>query len=216
MTHIPFAARNFSALAPGAMLRIPAVCPGVHRRHVHGGFTLMELLLVIALTAVLAGLALGTLQGVKQHAATARARADLVLLSQALEHYRRLHGDYPQTADSPEKFFAALAGRLGPTGAPLQSRNLADGLGVMRHDQDQPGDATCFVDPWDNPYQFVYFTRQDDAAELERGYVLYSVGPRTPAEPHPTRAEVVPFTTGRQGGVVAATARNSKNLYAGP
>jgi prepilin-type N-terminal cleavage/methylation domain-containing protein len=198
------------------MLRSPAVYLVVHRRHLHGGFTLVELLLVIALIAGLAGLALGAMPGVKQRAATGRARAELALLSQALERYRQLHGDYPQVADSPETFYAALAGRVGPTGSALRGPNLADGLGVTCRRLELTDGAGCFVDPWDNPYQYVYFTRPVGSGGTQRGYVLYSFGPRTAMEARPTRAEVVPFTSGPQGGVVARSTLNAKNLYAGP
>jgi len=216
MTHIPFAAREIPALAPGAMLRTPAVCLGANRRQVHGGFTLMELLLVLGLIALLAGLVLGAGQGATQRAATARARAELALLSQAVGQYRQLYGDYPQTADAPEQFYAALAGRLGPTGSACRGRDLAGGLGVTLRDPAHPDGPNCFVDPWDAPYQFVYFTRQAGATEVERGFVLYSAGPRSRLETQPAPADVVPFTSGPQGGVVAQTAGNARNLYAGP
>jgi prepilin-type N-terminal cleavage/methylation domain-containing protein len=198
------------------MLRSPAVCLGVHRRHAHGGFTLVELLLVIALISVLAGLALGAMAGARQRAATARARAELALLSQALAHYRQRYGDYPQRADAPEEFFAALAGRVGPTGSAIRGPNLTEGLGVTCRSPEPPDGASYFVDPWDNPYQYVYFTRLAGAGGMERGYVLYSAGARSAAEALPSRADVVPFTSGPQGGAVARSTLNAKNLYAGP
>ena len=216
MPHVSFATGAGPAPARRVMLRSPAVCLGAPRRHVQGGFTLMELLLVVALISVLAGLALGAMQGMKQRAATTRARSELALLSQALEHYRQLYGDYPQVADAPEGLYAALAGLVGPTGSALRGPNLADGLGVTCRRVEQPDGAGCFVDPWDNPYQFVYFTRPVGTGEMEHGYVLYSVGPRTATEVRPSRAEVVPFTAGPQGGVVAQSTLNAKNLYAGP
>lgn len=198
------------------MLHTPAVCPTARRRHARGGFTFVELLVVIAIIVTLAAITLGILQGVRQYAGTAHARADLAALSQALEQYRRQYGDYPQTADAPEKFYLALTSRLGPTGAALRSRNLIAAVPVRLRDPDHPDDlGNYFVDPWDRAYQYVFFTRQGGTAPAQHGYVLFSFGPRNSTGPLPTRADVVPNTAGAQGGVVSSAAVNARNIYAG-
>jgi len=198
------------------MLHPPAVCLGARRRQAHGGFTFVELLVVIAIIVTLVAITLGILQGVRRYAGTAHARSDLAVLSQALEQYRRQYGDYPQTADSPEKFYLALTGRLGPTGAALRSRNLLAAVPVRLQDPDHPDNlGNYFVDPWDRAYQYVFFTRQDGTASAQRGYVLFSFGQRNSTEPLPTRAQVVPSTSGAQGGTVSSAAINAKNIYVG-
>jgi general secretion pathway protein G len=198
------------------MLRAPADCLVAHRRRAHGGFSLFELLVVLAIIATLGVITFGIVQGVRRHAATARARGELAALSQALEQYRRQLGDYPQTADSPERFYQALAGRLGPTGTALHGRSYLEGLSLSLKDPDHPDfSANYLVDPWGRAYQYVYYTRQSGAAPLQRGYVLYSCGPREPAEAAPTRAEVVALTSGAQGGAISQSALNAKNIYAG-
>lgn len=198
------------------MLRPPAVCLGATRRRAHGGLTLVELLVVIAIITTLAAIAFGIVQGVRQYAAAARARSDLAVLSQTLEQYRHQFGDYPQTADSPDKLFQALSGRLGPGGAPAHGHSLVVGVTVGLRNPDRP-DAigNYFVDPWGNAYQYVYFTRQDGTAPVQRGYVLFSFGQRSLTEKLPTRAEVVPTTSGSQGGAISSAAINAKNVYAG-
>jgi len=189
---------------------------GAAPRPARRGFTLVELLVVIAILATLAAIALGLDQGARQHAAISRARAELAGLSLAVEQYRRHYGDYPQTADSPERLYRALAGRIGPTGAAVQGRSVLDGLTVSLKDPDHPdAEPNCVVDPWGHAYQYVYFTRQAGAAPRQRGIVLFSFGPRNAAEVLPTREQVVPCITGEHGGDISASALNAKNIYAG-
>ena len=200
----------------GVMLRTPAVRAGSRGRQPRGGFSFLEVLVVIAIIFTLAAIALGIAQGVRQYAATARARTDLAVLAQTLEQYHRQYGDYPQTADSPEKFCRALAGRLGPTGATIRGRNFLSTLPVSLRDPEHPdADANFIVDPWGHAYQYVFFTRQVGTAPVQRGYVLLSLGPRSSTEPLPSRAEVVPRTSGERGGVVSSAPINAKNIYAG-
>ena len=198
------------------MLRLPAVTSGARRRRVQGGFSLMELLVVFIILATLGLIACGIFQGVSHQASTAHARSDLAVLSQGLEQYHRQYGDYPQTADTPEELYRALTGRLGPTGALLRGRSLLAVIPVNLQDPDHadaPGNY--FVDPWGNAYQYVFFTRQTGTAPLKRGYVLFSFGHHKPNEPLPSRADVVPVTSGEQGGIVSTAALNARNIYAG-
>ena len=64
-----------------------------------GGFTLVELLTSIAVIAILSTLAIGAVRGAKERTNIARARGDLAALSTALEEFKRLYGDYPQTGE---------------------------------------------------------------------------------------------------------------------
>ncbi len=143
------------------MLLPPAVCMASVRSRLSCAFTLVELLVVVALMAVLLGITLGFLRGSKEQAAIGRARSELAVLSQALEDYRREHGDYPQTADTPEKLYQALIGRLGPAGDRISGRSVLNGVQMTLRDMQHPADsANYLVDPWGNGYQYVYFIRQ--------------------------------------------------------
>lgn len=60
------------------------------------GFTLIEILIVIAIIAILAGLLLRTAGYVQKKGAVSRAEAEMSALTVALENYKADHGDYPQ------------------------------------------------------------------------------------------------------------------------
>ena len=99
--------------------------------HRSPAFSLIELLTVVAVVGILFGITLGLVQGVKRRETTARAKAELTHLAQALEDYKRHYGDYPQTGlaahatpavsavigSTPAEalFFNALTGVFGPS-----------------------------------------------------------------------------------------------------
>lgn len=119
-------------------------------RGAYQAFTLIELLAVIAIIGVLAGITFGVVDGVRKRAAISRAKSELAILAQALEGYKRQYGDYPMVQASVESnedatvipasplvtdrayfLYQALAGYMGPTRIPLQ-REVSMG-GAMRN-----------------------------------------------------------------------------------
>jgi prepilin-type N-terminal cleavage/methylation domain-containing protein len=101
---------------------------GAHRRprRAHA-FTLIELLIVIAIVAILIGLSLGLVQGAKQRANIARAKTELAHLAQALEDYKRHYGDYPQTGIATHAT-AAVTTAIGTTQAEALLFNALTGV----------------------------------------------------------------------------------------
>lgn len=83
-------------------------------------FTLVELLVSIAVIAILSTLAIGAVRGAKERANIARARTELAALVTALEEFKRLYGDYPQLGEfaqapaTPTGASAALPTGTGP------------------------------------------------------------------------------------------------------
>jgi general secretion pathway protein G len=63
------------------------------------GFTLLELLAVISIIVILAGLTLGTLGYVNRKGAESRARAEVAAVSSAIESFNRDVGRYPEADD---------------------------------------------------------------------------------------------------------------------
>ena len=59
-------------------------------------FTLIELLAVIAIIAILAGLLLNTAGYIQKKGAMSRAETEIAALTVALENYKTDNGEYPQ------------------------------------------------------------------------------------------------------------------------
>jgi len=139
------------------------------------GFTILELLIVVALVAVLSGLVLGASRYVRERGRASRATAELAGLAAALESYRLAQGDYPRT-DQPARLLLALVGRRGPEGEAISAQPLIE---VARFTVGEGGDP--FVDetaelhdPWGAPYRYAY---KSEIPWSNPGYVLYSGGP---------------------------------------
>lgn len=64
------------------------------------GFTLIELIIVIAIIAILASLVLSTAGYVQKKAARSRAEAEIAAVGAALESYKADNGDYPSGSAS--------------------------------------------------------------------------------------------------------------------
>jgi hypothetical protein len=86
----------------GAPVGVSLLCtldsPPVTRlstRRAGGAFTLIELLIVVAIIAILAGLTLSTLGYVNKKAARSRAEAEVAALSAAIDSYKLDFGSYP-------------------------------------------------------------------------------------------------------------------------
>lgn len=145
--------RSFGVVA-SARLRSMSLFGSRCRR---GAFTLIELLTVVAVIGILAGIAFGVLRGVGEQAKVNRATAELASLTTSLESYRNYFGDYPwvwtasetapnqinpkedgfepTTNDRAYHFFRALGGRLGPKRTPPAINNA----GIVQRQIDRDG-----------------------------------------------------------------------------
>ncbi|MBM3854985.1 MAG: prepilin-type N-terminal cleavage/methylation domain-containing protein [Verrucomicrobia bacterium] len=77
-------------------------------------FTLLELLTAITVIAILATISIGAVRGAKERAQIAHTRAELASLSTALEEFKRLYGDYPQTGEFTQAPVTPSAAATGP------------------------------------------------------------------------------------------------------
>ncbi len=99
-----------------------------------GGFTLMEVLLVLAILVVLGSLAVGVFSNVQASANRKAAQVQVEAIDQASERYRAVVGEYPTTVDDLNQMPSHLTATkwAGP------------------HIEDIP------LDPWGNSYEFSY------------------------------------------------------------
>ena len=105
-------------------------------------FPLIELLVVVAIIAILAGLTLSTLGYVNKKGADSRARAEVAALSAAIEAYKLDAGTYPTNV-------ASLYPLLCPTAAGSKVY-FEPTLGILATN----GGVVGFADPWGTAYNY--------------------------------------------------------------
>ena len=64
------------------------------------GFTLIELIVIVTIIVILAGLVLSTVGYVQKKAARSRAETEIAALSAACENYKADNGIYPRNPDT--------------------------------------------------------------------------------------------------------------------
>ena len=205
------------------MLRQPhSIAKSYHRS---SGFTLIEILLVIAVIGILASITFGVSNGIRGAQNRARAKSELAVLSQSIEQFKLRKGDYPWTEGAEaaeETLVKALLGwkefeRTGGTTTFKDIRNVPSNgpksfidtaqfyvSSVEDPEKRLPTDNTtlpsdlAFIDPWGQPYVYEY---KDSDAWENFGFVLYSKG-----------ADGLHTAVGADGVVTRANRQADENL----
>ena len=145
------------------------------------GFTLMELLVVVSIMVILAGLTMGTMTYVNQKQAVEQAKIQLGLLELGLEDYHSETGEYPINA------VAAGTNGTSKIQKVLFPTSSAKKIYMTELDPNNDtqgwlsgsGNSYDIVDPWGSEYRY----RTNNPARASRtyaanpGFDLWSVGP---------------------------------------
>ena len=147
-------------------------------------FTLIELLIVIAIIAILAAIAVPNFLEAQVRAKVSRAQTDMRALATGLESFRVDNGAYPEGTDNPANYPQALANILGEL-APGYYTFRTRGSAGEQVGRDFRGLTTPIAyaasipsDPFiagKGPLTYAY----RNAKSKRNGWVLTSVGPDT-------------------------------------
>jgi prepilin-type N-terminal cleavage/methylation domain-containing protein len=118
-------------------------------------FTLIELLAVITIIGILAGLTLGAAGAVRRHGATSTAKAEVAALQAACDRYFADNSTYPIGTASPTtvtapagatNLFTNLVGSATLTAAPTSKRYFEPKPAMVS--------SNYFIDPWGYAYGY--------------------------------------------------------------
>jgi prepilin-type N-terminal cleavage/methylation domain-containing protein len=131
------------------------------RRH-PAAFTLIELMAVVTIIVILAGLVIGGMGYVNEKQASEKAKVQISLLSKALEDYKLDNGTYPPTGNSANPtantnlMFRALywEGASDATGAKKIYLPELDPVNNKQGWISGTGQSATIVDPWGNQYRY--------------------------------------------------------------
>lgn len=154
------------------------------------GWTVIEILFVMAIIAILTGITFGLLTGVHRRTAIGRAKGELAVLSTSLEAYRTQYGDYPWIpstmpsgiSTNEEIVFNALAGKVGPKGAALNGRVFLEPSRLNLENSLLPDPDTtssvsnAFIDPWGQRYRYYYKNEGSEGNWTDPSFRLFSIG----------------------------------------
>ncbi|MGE4603225.1 MAG: prepilin-type N-terminal cleavage/methylation domain-containing protein [Planctomycetota bacterium] len=171
------------------------------------GFTLIELMIVVAIIAVLATLVTKMIQQAQAKAAEAGAITSISTISSALEEYNRAEGVYPgwelnvgdvelEEFNAFPVLYESIAGEPPPNGKGGRNSpyvDLATDMIVIvddefdgeykrpgREDLFDPDVEKFYFDPWSEPYRYRENRskrRKENWMIKRSGYDLWSVGP---------------------------------------
>lgn len=126
----------------------------INRRSQAGGYTLMEMLLVLGIIGLLLGLGVYSMTGVLGDADEGKAKADIKNFDANLIRYKTKAGIYPTT----EQGLKALVERPSSGPAPRSWKPFLK--------------EAALTDPWSNPYHYRYPGKHNPES-----YDIYSWGP---------------------------------------
>lgn len=147
-------------------------------RNIKRGFTVIELLTVLAIIGILAGLILGASGEARKRALVTKAKASISSLETALGMFQSDLGGYPSAGNA--NLINALSEDTGTYVIGTQSYALptTDWSGPYMNFQTNEISGGQFIDPWGNPYVYRTGTNHGTGANYTNNYMdIYSFGP---------------------------------------
>lgn len=144
------------------------------------GFTLMELLIVMAIIAILAGLVMTASFIAKRQAMITKARAAISNLETALGMFQSNIGEYPASGNANLVTCLTTSGNcLVGTGVPMTPAQVSAWSGSYTHFQANEINTNGeLIDPWNNPYTYNNpGTNHGTAADYSDYVDIWSNGP---------------------------------------
>ncbi len=172
------------------------------------GFTLIEILIVVAILGLLMGITTQMLSSVGQSQGKARAKADMAVIASATEAFAAQYGGYPRLNVAKREsdagdFFKCLTGRMilrvkdGRISMSPVSKSRKPFIDVLKFIICDPADKNSqsvdptksgvyLADPWSEPYMYLYDT-STIAGSLESewtspSFILFTKGADTEAK----------------------------------
>ena len=169
-----------------------------------GGFTLIEILIVIGIIVLLMGITTQMLGTVGEAQGRAQAKSDMALIATGIESFYNQYDTYPRiTAAGNEKqaagdLYKCLTGKMvakiqnaqivmsdaGTDTRPfvdVSKLRIADPADPHLENVDPEKSGVYFVDPWFEPYLYFYNTANtmntETASWRGQGFILLSKGP---------------------------------------
>src|SRR4051812_13928961 len=107
------------------------------KRNLTHGFTLVEMLTVMAIIAILAGIVLNIHGFVNSKAAQARAKGEIEAISSACETYKSDNGSYPRLPDPTEGKVPGPPPQLTQAAPPLNPMQMGNPTSTKYKDASQ-------------------------------------------------------------------------------
>lgn len=144
------------------------------------GFTIIELLTVLAIIGILAGLIMTAGFEAKKRALVAKTKAAISGVETALGMFQSDIGNYPSAGNANMiTCLTSSSGCLvGTAGTPMTTSQAASWSGPYMHFQTNEISSGAFSDPWGSPYIYRAGTDHGTGANYTDNYMdIYSFGP---------------------------------------
>lgn len=149
-------------------MRVKSVIPSLSCRSTQKrGFTLIELMVVIAIIAILASITIPVIGRALESARRAQARTEIASIQTAIRAYFNEYGRYPFGSGQPDvTYLEGNAELIEVLRDPNHERNPRGIIFIEVPDRSLD-ESLGFIDPWENPYRIAIDTNFDNSVDTQ-------------------------------------------------